>query len=155
MVRVNPKGSEQTTSVPTRSSNQTNAANVQSMNDVNIVQGTNDLAQYYAELAKQYAEKAAIDVNIAIGNALLNITGTGNIKPIYSDGTLIIRDAQFKYEQAIASSEWTINHNLGKRPSAVIVDSSGNQFRPAVEHIDDNTCVLSMLGATTGTAYLN
>lgn len=61
----------------------------------------------------------------------------------------------FTYEQAIASDTWEIQHNLGRNPSVVIVDSSGNVFYPAVQYIDENKLIVTMNGATTGKAYLN
>lgn len=61
----------------------------------------------------------------------------------------------FTYEQATASDVWEIQHNLGRNPSVVIVDSAGNVFYPAVQYIDENNIVVTMNGATTGKAYLN
>lgn len=61
----------------------------------------------------------------------------------------------FTYEQATASDTWEIQHNLGRNPSVVIVDSGGNVFYPAVQYIDENNIVVTMNGATTGKAYLN
>ena len=61
----------------------------------------------------------------------------------------------FIFEQALASDTWIINHNLNKYPSVTIVDSSGNVFHPAVQYVDENKCIVSMNGATTGNAYLN
>lgn len=59
------------------------------------------------------------------------------------------------HEQAIASDTWIITHNLNKRPSVTVVDSSGNVFYPAVKYDSDNQCTATMNGATTGFAYLN
>lgn len=59
------------------------------------------------------------------------------------------------YEQAVASDTWVITHNLNKRPSVTVVDSSGNVFYPAVKYDSDNQCTATMNGATTGFAYLN
>lgn len=61
----------------------------------------------------------------------------------------------FTYEQGVASDTWTITHNLGRKPSVVVVDSADNVFYPAVQYIDLNTVVVTMNGATTGKAYLN
>lgn len=61
----------------------------------------------------------------------------------------------FTYEQASASDTWRIVHNLGRKPSVVIVDSADNVFYPAVQYIDLNTVLVTMNGATTGKAYLN
>lgn len=61
----------------------------------------------------------------------------------------------FTYEQGVASDTWTITHNLGRKPTVVVVDSADNVFYPAVQYIDLNTVVVTMNGATTGKAYLN
>lgn len=61
----------------------------------------------------------------------------------------------FTYEQASASDSWRIVHNLGRKPSVVVVDSADNVFYPAVQYIDLNTVLVTMNGATTGKAYLN
>ena len=61
----------------------------------------------------------------------------------------------YTYEQASASDSWLIVHNLGRKPSVVIVDSADNVFYPAVQYIDLNTVLVTMNGATTGKAYLN
>lgn len=59
------------------------------------------------------------------------------------------------HEQAIASDTWTINHNLNRFPSITVVDSSGNVFTTKKHYVDENTCIITMNGATTGKAYLN
>lgn len=61
----------------------------------------------------------------------------------------------FTYEQGVASDTWEITHNLGRKPSVVVVDSADNVFYPAVQYIDLNKVVITMNGATTGKAYLN
>lgn len=61
----------------------------------------------------------------------------------------------FTFEQSTASSTWEITHNLGRNPSAVVVDSAGNVFYPAVQYINENQLVVTMNGATTGKVYLN
>lgn len=61
----------------------------------------------------------------------------------------------FTYEQGVASDTWVIEHNLGRKPSVVVVDSADNVFYPAVQYIDLNKVVITMNGATTGKAYLN
>ena len=61
----------------------------------------------------------------------------------------------FTYEQGIASDTWEINHNLGRHPSVVIVDSANSVIEPDVEYVDDNNIIVRFVGAMTGTAYLN
>lgn len=61
----------------------------------------------------------------------------------------------FVYTQNVASDTWVIEHNLGRFPSVTIVDSAGTVFIPERQYIDNNTCIAKMIGAMTGTAYLN
>lgn len=60
------------------------------------------------------------------------------------------------HEQTVASATWIINHNLNKlNIRAVIIDSSGTVFYPPVVIENENTCRIELIGATTGTAYIN
>ena len=59
------------------------------------------------------------------------------------------------HEQGTASSTWTINHNLHKFPSVSVVDSSGNEIIAEVSYTSQDTCVVTMNGASKGKAYLN
>ena len=67
----------------------------------------------------------------------------------------LLRADTFVYEQGIASSEWTINHNLNKYPSVTVVDSAGNEVIAEVNYPSTNTCVVIMTAAFKGKAYLN
>lgn len=59
------------------------------------------------------------------------------------------------HEQGVASATWTINHNLHKFPSVSIVDSAGNEIIAEVSYPDQDTCIVTMAGASKGKAYLN
>ena len=84
------------------------------------------------------------------------IVAGSNISIVTEGNQTIINTATYIYEQAVASETWTINHNLNKFPSVIIVDSTGNVFYPAVEYNNNpNQCIVTMNGATTGKAYLN
>lgn len=66
-----------------------------------------------------------------------------------------ISNPSFVFEQGIASDTWVINHNLGKRPSITLVDSSGREFKTVCDYINDNQIIVRLASATTGFAYLN
>jgi hypothetical protein len=70
------------------------------------------------------------------------------------DDTISV-DNSYIYEQGVAASTWTINHNLGRNPTVVVIDTAGNVVEPAVQYVDLNTCIVSMNYAFKGTAYLN
>jgi len=64
-------------------------------------------------------------------------------------------DKHFTFDQATPSATWTISHNLNKRPSVTVVDSGGNEWQTAVEHISPNQCVVRFSAPFAGRAYLN
>lgn len=64
-------------------------------------------------------------------------------------------DKHYTHEQTTPSAEWTITHNLDKRPSVTVVDSGGNEWQTAVEHISNNQCVARFSAPFAGRAYLN
>lgn len=61
----------------------------------------------------------------------------------------------FIYEQGVASTTWEITHNLGRNPTVVVIDTSGNVVYPSVHYNNLNTCTITMNYAFKGTAYLN
>ena len=77
---------------------------------------------------------------------------TTNIEKIYRES---IDDKYFVYEQNIPSEEWNINHNLNKKPSVTVEDSTGRVVGVEVEYIDNNNLIIRVNGAFSGKAYLN
>lgn len=67
----------------------------------------------------------------------------------------IQRASTFVYEQIVASSTWTITHNLSKHPSVSVVDSSGALVLGGVSYITANQLVIDFVGMFSGSAYLN
>lgn len=67
----------------------------------------------------------------------------------------IVEDKHYTHEQAIASSVWNINHNLGKYPSVTVVDSAGDMVICGVNYIDENNVKLEFTAEFGGKAYLN
>lgn len=63
--------------------------------------------------------------------------------------------AAYVHTQGVASSLWTINHNLGSRCNVTVVDSTGRQVEGDVVFQDDNTVVIEFSGAFSGSAYLS
>ena len=61
----------------------------------------------------------------------------------------------YAYDQAIAATVWTINHNLNKHPSITVVDSAGTTVDFKATYINSNTCQLEFNAPFKGTAYLN
>ena len=101
------------------------------------------------------------------GNGIESIDKTATVDNVdtytitYTNGDTTTFDVtngfnpSYTHNQAVAAAEWTINHNLNKHPTIVVIDSSGNTFYPPVTYDDENTCTIHLLGATTGIAYLS
>jgi hypothetical protein len=64
-------------------------------------------------------------------------------------------DAHFVHDQEVPSAEWTIQHDLGKNPAVTVVDSGGNEWQTAVEHLNADELVVRFSAPFSGRAYLN
>lgn len=65
-------------------------------------------------------------------------------------------DRYFCYEQSVPSDEWTVTHNLGKKPSITVVDSADTVIIPDDEiYVDGDTVKIIFLAPFAGRAYLN
>lgn len=67
--------------------------------------------------------------------------------------TIIAENFYYEHIQSAPAAEWTINHNLGKRPNISVYDSEGDEVLVAVEHTDVNTAHIYWPAPTTGAAY--
>jgi hypothetical protein len=64
-------------------------------------------------------------------------------------------DKNFVFSQAIASDTWTIQHNLNKYCSVMVVDSAKTVVIGEITYIDTNNLTIHFNGAFTGKAYCN
>lgn len=64
-------------------------------------------------------------------------------------------DAHYTHTQSVPSSEWSIQHNLGKRSSVTVVDSTDAVVFGDVNYIDSNNVTITFNGAFSGKAYFN
>jgi hypothetical protein len=69
-------------------------------------------------------------------------------------GTINPADIAYTHTQAIASATWTINHNLGFNPTAVVLDSAGTNCEGSFSYPTVNQMVITFNSAFTGTAYI-
>ena len=95
------------------------------------------------------------ELNQKIDGTLNNIIGSELIGVERDNQTVTITSKTFIFEQGIASDEWNIIHNLGKRPSVHLVDSTGREFEAVKDYISNNQVIIRLDSATTGKAYLN
>lgn len=64
-------------------------------------------------------------------------------------------DFTYSHSQNIASSIWTINHNLGYKPSVSVFDSSNQEIIGSIVHTSSNQLVITFSSAFAGNAYLS
>lgn len=60
----------------------------------------------------------------------------------------------FVHIQTSPSTTWTINHNLGFRPSVELLDSGSQEIDGAIAHPTTNQTVVTLNPATAGLARL-
>lgn len=94
-----------------------------------------------------------IDTNkmkIGVGNVAWNDLPYTGI-----DSEELLPLVSFTHEQAVASTTWTIAHNLGFYPSVSVFLSSGDVVEGAISHVDQDNLTLTFSVAISGTAYLS
>ena len=63
-------------------------------------------------------------------------------------------DVAYTHTQAVSSATWTINHNLGFNPTAVVLDSAGTNCEGSFSYPTVNQMVITFNSAFTGIAYI-
>ena len=64
-------------------------------------------------------------------------------------------DSTYFHEQEIASSQWTIPHNMGKRPTPLILDETGATMLADVSYPSLDVMIINFGRPFAGTATLN
>lgn len=64
-------------------------------------------------------------------------------------------DAHYEHTQGAASTTWVITHALGKKPSVIVLASSGDTVIGDITYDSDNQLTITFSAAFSGTAYLN
>lgn len=64
-------------------------------------------------------------------------------------------DANYIYTQMVPADQWDIKHNLSKKCSVTVVDSSGSVVIGDIQYIDLNNILITFQAAFSGEAYLN
>ena len=60
----------------------------------------------------------------------------------------------YVHTQASPATTWTINHNLGFRPSVELLDSGSQEIDGAIAHPTINQTVVTLTSATAGLSRL-
>lgn len=87
------------------------------------------------------------------GSVPLQSTTTASAPVVQPPTVVIIAESfYYRHSQAAPASEWTIVHNLGKRPN-ISVFVGGDEVLVPVQHLDDNTAHIIWPAPTAGEAY--
>lgn len=108
-----------------------------------------------AEVINDRIDEVVTDIDDINTRMIDEVVGVGTIETTREGSRVTVRSKTFIFEQGIASAEWEIVHNLNKRPSIQLVDSSGREFEAVKDYISDNQVIIRLDSATTGFAYLN
>ena len=93
-------------------------------------------------------------------------SGTQNIIEVNSGGcltrinlnpaiTLSQNIGSFMFTQSSPSTQWTINHNMGKNPSVFTEDENSNDIMGMIEFVDSNNLKIYFNQPVAGKAYLS
>ena len=61
----------------------------------------------------------------------------------------------YTHTQGVASSTWTINHNLGFYPNLTVQDSAGTIYEGEITYTDSVSLTVTFSSAFSGKAYLS
>lgn len=89
-------------------------------------------------------------VTVPVTNTVTAIT-QGPQGPQGPQGTA---GAGYDFVQSSPSASWTINHNLGFKPSVDVYDSGSQQIQAEVSHTSINQTVILLTASTAGFARL-
>lgn len=63
--------------------------------------------------------------------------------------------ATYTHTQSVSSDTWVIEHNLGRHPSVVVIDSAGSVIISDVQYDSAYQVTVIFSAAFSGKAYLN
>ena len=61
----------------------------------------------------------------------------------------------YVHTQAASAAEWYVTHNMNKKPSVTVVDSSDTVIHAQVDYTDLNRLTITLSAPTSGKAYIN
>lgn len=106
-------------------------------------------------------------INITTTNNTILVTENGNTTVVTVPTTSVITavtagpqgpkgdvGAGYTFTQSTSSATWTINHNLGYKPSVDIYDSGSQQIQTEISHPSVNQTVILLTTPTAGFARL-
>ena len=90
-------------------------------------------------------------VVVQVTQPIVRVTAPG---PQGAPGQFQVGDVAYTHIQSVSSATWTINHNLGFNPTAVVLDSAGTQCEGTFSYPSKNQMVITFTSAFSGTAYV-
>ena len=107
--------------------------------------------------------KTLLREDVSVDKKIIDSTGSsgddGDI--LTTTGTSVkwvdpaVAPATYTHTQSSASTTWTINHNLNKKPSVTLVTSTEAVIIGDVFYNSDNQLTVTISNANSGKAYLN
>jgi hypothetical protein len=82
-------------------------------------------------------------------------TGATKNFSISSISNFVGRGGRYVHEQNSPSAVWTIQHNLDKFPSVVLVDAEDDVILGEINYESTNTIIITLSAAIPGKAFLN
>jgi hypothetical protein len=89
------------------------------------------------------------------GGNVVTLDASGRIPASMMPATAPEAPESYEHTQATASAVWTITHDLGGRPSVVVIDAAGREIQAAVEYPSLTTVVVRFGRPTAGSAELS
>ena len=68
---------------------------------------------------------------------------------------IVVEDKNYVHDQIASSKTWTINHNLNKYPSVMVVNSAGTVALGEITYTSLNQVVITFSAQFSGKAFLN
>jgi len=87
--------------------------------------------------------------------AVVEMEGSSSVVVSGSVGPPGLSSTGYIHHQDIASTVWTINHNLGKFPTVDCFDSAGDVIEGVPNHESNLQLTITFLSSTGGIAYIN
>lgn len=96
---------------------------------------------------KQLSDGNGNNLPISVSTTSVALTGT-----VTANGESL---TSFTFNQTVAAEEWTITHNMNKKPSVTVVDSANTYVVGEVEYVSSNELIVRFKNAFKGKAHLN
>jgi len=125
-----------------------------------LVTNANDISKW--AVYKWVSSTQDIDENNFYDIVLEYVSGNGSLEDeeYYLISLLLYdidsnTDKTFTFTQSVASSTWSVTHNLDKFPSVSVVDSGNTAVVGSVEYINENELTITFSSPFSGYAYMN